>query len=279
MLGKLFKYDFKWMSKVTYVYVLILIVISIALKIVESVDQTFLLVILDKILVSMFISCIVSILLTSSIRIWVRFINNFYKDESYLTHTLPVTKNELFNSKVLAGICSLLLSALVIVACLALVFINKESLESLKMMWDSLVAVYNSVFAVFFGIYKDHRYRMLDATVSPYYLEYDMSDISRGDIDSVTTAHLFGLFTQIQENRSVSDVIKELEPIYNSLDADFTYNAFANDIAWNLALAYVKDDQIDKAITILQKLKDDNPETPIYNKADELIKKLQDLYS
>ena len=152
MLGKLFKYDFKWMSKVTYVYVLILIVISIALKIVESVDQTFLLVILDKILVSMFISCIVSILLTSSIRIWVRFINNFYKDESYLTHTLPVTKNELFNSKVLAGICSLLLSALVIVACLAFVYLNKSTIEELKMMWDSLVAAYNSVFAVLFVI-------------------------------------------------------------------------------------------------------------------------------
>ena len=152
MLGKLFKYDFKWMSKVTYVYVLILIVISIALKIVESVDQTFLLVILDKILVSMFISCIVSILLTSSIRIWVRFINNFYKDESYLTHTLPVTKNELFNSKVLAGICSLLLSALVIVACFAFVYLNKNSIESLKVMWDSLVAAYNSVFAVLFVV-------------------------------------------------------------------------------------------------------------------------------
>ncbi len=152
MLGKLFKYDFKWMSKVTYIYVLILIVISIALKIVESVDQTFLLVILDKILVSMFISCIVSILLTSSIRIWVRFINNFYKDESYLTHTLPVTKNELFNSKVLAGICSLLLSALVIVACLAFVYLNKSTIESLKFMWDSLVAAYNSVFAVLFVV-------------------------------------------------------------------------------------------------------------------------------
>ena len=152
MLGKLFKYDFKWMSKVTYVYVIILIVISIALKIVESVDQTFLLVILDKILVSMFISCIVSILLTSSIRIWARFINNFYKDESYLTHTLPVTKNELFNSKVLAGICSLLLSALVIVACLAFVYLNKATIEELKMMWDSLVAAYNSVFAVLFVV-------------------------------------------------------------------------------------------------------------------------------
>ena len=140
--------------------------------------------------------------------------------------------------------------------------------------WACSVA---AVFAIFFGIYKDHHYRMLDATVSPYYTEYDMSDISRGDIDSATVAHLYGLFTQIQKDRSVSNIIKELEPIYNSLDDDFTYNAYANDIAWNLALAYVKDDQIDKAISILQKLKADNPDTPIYNKADEFIKKLQEL--
>ena len=140
--------------------------------------------------------------------------------------------------------------------------------------WACSVA---AVFAIVFGVYKDHRYRMLDATVSPYYTEYDMSDVSRGDIDSATVAHIYDLFIKIQENRSVSDIIKELEPIYNSLDADFTYNAFANDIAWNLALAYVKDDQIDKAVSILQKLKADNPDTPIYNKADDLIKKLQAL--
>ena len=140
--------------------------------------------------------------------------------------------------------------------------------------WTTSIA---AVFAIIFGLYKDYRYRMLDATVSPYYSEYDMIDISRGDLDSATTAHLYDLFIQIQENRSVSDIIRELEPIYNSLDAAFTYNAFANDIAWNLALAYIKDDQIDKAISILQKLKADNPDTPICNKADDLIKKLQDL--
>ena len=140
--------------------------------------------------------------------------------------------------------------------------------------WTCSVA---AVFAIVFGVYKDHRYRMLDATASPYYTEYDMRDVSRGDLDSATTAHLYDLFIQIQENRSVSDIIKELESIYNSHDNDFTYNIYANDIAWNLALAYVKDDQIDKAITILQKLKADNPDTPIYNKANELIKNLQDL--
>lgn len=156
--------------------------------------------------------------------------------------------------------------------------IIKESTAKSKvrplLWWACSVA---AVFAIFFGIYKDHRYRMLDATVSPYYTEYDMSDISRGDVDSATIAHLYNLFIQIQDKRNVSNIIKELEPIYNSLDGDFTYNAYANDIAWNLALAYVKDDQIDKAITILQKIKADNPDTPIYNKADELIKKLLDL--
>ena len=140
--------------------------------------------------------------------------------------------------------------------------------------WVTSIA---AVLAIFFGIYKDHRYRILDATVSPYYTEYDMNDVSRGDLDSATIAHLYDLFTQIQESRSVSDIIKELEPIYKSLDDNFTYNAYANDISWNLALAYVKNDQTDKAIPILEKLKKDNPDTPIYSRADELINKLQDL--
>ena len=42
----------------------------------------------------------------------------------------------------------------------------------------------------------------------------------------------------------------------------------------NLALAYIKDDQIDKAILVLKKLEQDNPDTPIAAKAGELLKKL-----
>ena len=139
--------------------------------------------------------------------------------------------------------------------------------------WACSVA---AVLVIAFGIYKDHRYRMLDALVSPYYTEYDMSDVSRGDLDSVTISHLYDLFIQIQVNRSVSYIIKELEPIYNSRNENFTYNAYANDIAWNLALASVKDDQIDKAIPVLEKLEKDNPDTHIAAKAKELKTKLQE---
>ena len=134
-----------------------------------------------------------------------------------------------------------------------------------------------AVIAIFFGYSKDKRFNELSGIVSPYYSEYSMSEYSRGDVDSATVAHLYTLFNNIKEQRNVTKVIEELEPIYASLNKSFTYNAYANDIAWNLALACVKDDQIGKAITILQKLKTDNTDTPIYNKADELIKKLQDL--
>ena len=134
-----------------------------------------------------------------------------------------------------------------------------------------------AVCIIFFSVFKAQRYRTLDATISPYYTQYDISNISRGEADSVTITHLYSLFEQIQKQGNVTNVIKELEPIYASLDSDYSYHPYANDIAWNLALAYVKDDQIDKASPVLEKLKEENPDTPIYLKADELLKKLKEL--
>ena len=144
-------------------------------------------------------------------------------------------------------------------------------------LWASSVA---AIFVIVFGVglfNNNRRHSLLEETISPYYSQYDRNDVFRGDADSVAIARLYSLFNEIQKQKDISSIIKELEPIYHSLTTDFTYYPWANDIAWNLALAYIKDDQIDKAELILNKLMDDNPDTPIYNKADELIKKLKDL--
>ena len=132
-----------------------------------------------------------------------------------------------------------------------------------------------AVIAIFFGYSKDKRYNELSGIVSPYYSEYSMSEYSRGDVDSAIVAHLYTLFNNIKEQRNVTNIIEELEPIYASLDKSFTYNAYANDIAWNLALAYIKDDQKDKAIPILEKLEKDNPDTLIAAKVQKLIKEIK----
>lgn len=148
---------------------------------------------------------------------------------------------------------------------------KKDKVRTL-VWWATSIA---AVFAIFFGYSKDKRYNDLSALVSPYYTEYSMDDYARGDIDSTKVAHLYTLFNNIQKQRNVSNYISELEPIYSSLEHDFTYSSFANDIALNLALAYIKDDQTDKAIPILEKLVDDNPDTPIATKAQEIIKRLK----
>ena len=135
-----------------YVYYIVLLLISIAVKIVESIDQTILIVIIDKILSAMFIGCSISILITCVMRTWHRFINNIYKDESYLTHTLPVTKNQIFNSKILAGILSLLISTIVIIICVCFVYINSTTIDTIKTMYQSLIDTYNELFAISFII-------------------------------------------------------------------------------------------------------------------------------
>ena len=152
MLGKLFKYDFKWINKVMYIYFAIFLIITVCVKIVEGMEQTLLMVIIDKILSGMFISCCISIIITCFIRIWVRFMTNFYKDESYLTHTLPVTKSELFNSKVISSILSLILSIVVVLIGIFYVYLGNNGFEVLKNMYQSLVNVYNSSFAVLFVV-------------------------------------------------------------------------------------------------------------------------------
>ena len=153
---------------------------------------------------------------------------------------------------------------------------TKERLRTL-VAWACSIA---AVIAIFFGYQKDKRFNELSALVSPYYSEYSMDEYlrgPRGDLDSASVAQLYTLFNNIKEQRNVSTIIAELEPIYSNLESDFTYSAYANDIAMNLALAYIKNDQKDKAIPVLKKLAEDNPDTPIEAKALELLKKMREI--
>ena len=147
---------------------------------------------------------------------------------------------------------------------------TKERLRTL-VAWACSIA---AVIALFFGYQKDKRFNELSALVSPYYSEYSMDEYSRGDLDSASVDHLYTLFNNIKEQRNVSTIIAELEPIYSNIESDFTYSAYANDIAMNLALAYIKNDQTDKAIPVLKKLAEDNPDTPIEAKVKEILGKL-----
>ena len=59
---------------------------------------------------------------------------------------------------------------------------NTKDRARTLLWWACSIA---AVFAIFFGYQKDKRFNELSDMVSPYYAEYNMSDYTRGDVDSV----------------------------------------------------------------------------------------------
>lgn len=144
MLGKLLKYDLKWCFKPLVVFYILAIIFSIITRMIESVDQTLILLIMDKICSGVVIAMLINILINCLMRNWVRFERNIYKDESYLTHTLPVSKNKIYLSKILTAIITLFISFIVIAICLAIVGLNDVTWYSLKLSLEQSAIFLNS---------------------------------------------------------------------------------------------------------------------------------------
>ena len=144
MLSKLLKYDFKSIFKFISVFYILAIFFSILTRVFLSVDNSFVVNILGEICKGAAISMMVSILINSLMRLWVRFKSTFYGDESYLTHTLPVSKKNLYLSKTLTSIFILFLSVLVIGLSLFIMFYSRETIEWLKNILLPLVDIYDS---------------------------------------------------------------------------------------------------------------------------------------
>ncbi len=132
MLKKLLKYDLQWQYKDLIVIYFFAFFFAVVTRIIEGFEQTSIWMIVYKICYCVTIALIINILINYFKRNWDGFVKSIYKDESYLTHTLPVTKNKIFLSKILTATITLFTSFIVIVFCMAIVFLNKNILEAIK---------------------------------------------------------------------------------------------------------------------------------------------------
>lgn len=132
MLKKLLKYDLKSLFKFLIVFYSLSIFFAIFTRIFLNINGSFMMNIIGQICSGTTIAMMANILINNIIRLWVRFKNNFYGDESYLTHTLPVEKRTLYLSKIITTITTLLVSILVIVLTLFIAYYSKENLIILK---------------------------------------------------------------------------------------------------------------------------------------------------
>ncbi len=143
MLGKLLKYDFKWVYKVVLIFNILSIIFAIISRISSLIPDSYLFNFISGFTGGLAIGFIICAIINLIIRSWVRFINNVYKDESYLTHTLPVSKNAIYFSKILSAILCLLITTIVAIICLFICFYSKENITFLKELFTMITNTYN----------------------------------------------------------------------------------------------------------------------------------------
>ncbi len=132
MLRKIFKYDFISIMKFLLIFYGLSLLFGLLTRLFFSFNNSLFLNIIAQIFNGASISMMCSIVINNLMRVWVKFSQSFYKDESYLIHTLPISKKDLYLSKILTSFISLFISFIVIVGNCLIMYGTKENFNYLK---------------------------------------------------------------------------------------------------------------------------------------------------
>lgn len=132
MLKKLLKYDLKWCLKIVTIYLAISLVLAVTGKLIDLCPDSIFFKVISGICKGASISFGVTGLVNAIIRSWVRMTNNMYKDESYLTHTIPVSINKIYLSKIISTFMILIICIITIIMSLVIMYLNDSTIEMLK---------------------------------------------------------------------------------------------------------------------------------------------------
>ena len=118
-----------------------------------------------------------------------------------------------------------------------------------------------AMFILLFGANQWYTSYKIDKVYNAYYTPYDAS-LARGGDDEAIKQELVELYNKVGTEENVTSFITRLQTIYDGIQsasddyADYSY--YENDIAWYLALAYIKDHNLDKAKELLKPLADND---------------------
>lgn len=144
MLGKLVKYDLKWTYKVLMVFYALTITFALIGRGFSLIDDSTIFGFLTHFSYGISVAMMFSILINNAMRLWARFIQSIYKDESYLTHTLPVKKRDIYFSKIITTVITIFTSFLVIVLGLFICYYSNDLITFIKSI------IPNAFFSVIF---------------------------------------------------------------------------------------------------------------------------------
>lgn len=126
MIKRLFYKDVKDITKVLKYMCLACLSLAVIARLFKLGDHIGVLNILAIVFQNTLYAGIVNVLVNAIISIIRVFVVDFYKDQSYLTHTLPVSKATLLSAKYLASFSVLIGSILVSLISLLICFVSKD---------------------------------------------------------------------------------------------------------------------------------------------------------
>ena len=149
MLVKLLKYDLKYMIKNMCVFYILAIFFAITTRLLSLPEKSVMIEILSKISTGCLIAMIANIIINVMMRSWIRFRDSLYKDEAYLTHTLPVTKNDLYNSKFIQTLIFFFIGFVVSILSLFIAYYTPDTWDFIKAFIKTITIGFNMSTAFF----------------------------------------------------------------------------------------------------------------------------------
>lgn len=130
------------------------------------------------------------------------------------------------------------------------------------------------IFVVGFSGYKYYQY---DQTVKLGVEYYQPLETTFRGSDDTAENEVREVFKHIENDDNIKSAISQLTLFYNDIKNNeySNYSDYKVDITWNLAIAYLKDNNRKQALAILKQIALDNKGKAIADKAKELIDKLE----
>lgn len=149
------------------------------------------------------------------------------------------------------------------------ILVSKKRTKTISIVrWSlSIAAMFILIFGVMITLWNkqnntDVLYAQADNIFEQHYSPYTLQGDSRGN-DSDVERKLSVLFNQVGTEKDMSPVIEKLQKIHDSIDSEYEYSLYADAITRYLALAYLKDHNLDKAKELLKPLADNGDEEAI----------------
>lgn len=141
MLSKLLKYDLRRNMRWLWILFVSVIVVASLTKGCKELGKTIgLFRVLGIFFDSVYYALAVNVILQPFLRSFMNFTKSFYNDESYLTHTLPVTKNQLINSKFITMLIEVVLGFVCLVVSLLIMFASPTMFDTLKLLLSTMIS-------------------------------------------------------------------------------------------------------------------------------------------